>query len=66
MELVCHNIPEEYIVDKLDLTYDELRELYPTDEELKEYRTAFTDEELSDEQLEDAYQRMIKEENSKQ
>lgn len=66
MELVCHNIPEEYIVNELDLTYDKLRELYPTDEELKKYQPAFTEEELSDEKLEEAYQKMIKEENSKQ
>lgn len=34
-------------------------------EELKEYQPAFTEEELSDEKLEEAYQKMIREEKRK-
>lgn len=44
MELACHKASQKDIVKKLNLTYDRLQELYPTDEEQEAYRPVFTEE----------------------
>lgn len=66
MELVWHGIGNLDIMKELDLTYDMLRELYPTSEELKEYSAVFRPESPSDEELEKGYQKMLRERDNQQ
>lgn len=60
IELVKHGIENRDIIDGLELTYDQLQELYPTDEELEAYHPIFNEKRKSDEELEEAYQKMIR------
>lgn len=64
MELVSR-VPEKWnILEGLHIGEDEFEELYPTDEELNAYYPVFKKEEVSDEELEEAYQKTIREQNA--
>lgn len=64
MELVSR-VPEKWnILEGLHIGEDEFEELYPTDEELNAYHPVFKKEEVTDEELEEAYQKMIREQNA--
>lgn len=63
MELVKHGIENRDIMDGLELTYDQLQELYPTNEELEAYHPILDEKRKSDEELEESYQKMIRKKN---
>lgn len=64
MELASR-IPEKWhILEGLHIGEYEFETLYPTDEELNAYHPVFKKEEVTDEELEEAYQKMIREQNA--
>lgn len=64
MELASR-VPEKWnILEGLHIGEYEFETLYPTDEELNAYHPVFKKEEVSDEELEEAYQKMIREQNA--
>lgn len=64
MELVSR-VPEKWnILEGLHIDEYEFETLYPTDEELNAYYPVFKKEEVSDEELEEAYQKTIREQNA--
>lgn len=64
MELVSR-VPEKWnILEGLHIGEYEFETLYPTDEELNAYYPVFKKEEVSDEELEEAYQKTIREQNA--
>lgn len=64
MELVSR-VPEKWnILEGLHIDEYEFETLYPTDEELNAYHPVFKKEEVTDEELEEAYQKMIREQNA--
>lgn len=64
MELASR-VPEKWhILEGLHIDEYEFETLYPTDEELNAYYPVFKKEEVSDEELEEAYQKTIREQNA--
>ena len=62
LELVAHGIDDDYIMQSFNLTEEEFLNLVPSDQELREYKPLFQRKELSDEELEARYQKMIESE----
>lgn len=64
MELASR-VPEKWhILEGLHIGEYEFETLYPTDEELNAYHPVFKKEEVTDEELEEAYQKTIREQNA--
>lgn len=64
MELASR-VPEKWhILEGLHIGEYEFETLYPTDEELNAYHPVFKKEEVTDEELEEAYHKMIREQNA--
>ena len=59
LELVSHGVETEDIMKALQFTEDELQALYPADEELDTYHPIFKEEEPSEKEMEEAYQKML-------
>ena len=64
LELVSQGIDDDYIIESFNLTEEEFLNLVPSDQELWEYKPVFQRKELSDEELELRYQKMIESEDS--
>ena len=64
MELLSRVLEKWHILEGLHIGEYEFETLYPTDEELNAYHPVFKKEEVSDEELEKAYQKMIREQNT--
>ena len=64
MELLSRVLEKWHILEGLHIGEYEFETLYPTDEELNAYHPVFKKEEVSDEELEEAYQKMIREQNA--
>lgn len=64
MELVSRVLEKWHILEGLHIGEYEFETLYPTDEELNAYHPVFKKEEVTDEELEEAYQKMIREQNA--
>ena len=62
LELVSQGIDDDYIIESFNLTEEEFLNLVPSDQELWEYKPVFQRKELSDEELEARYQKMIESE----
>lgn len=64
MELVSRVLEKWHILEGLHIGEYEFETLYPTDEELNAYHPVFKKKDVSDEELEEAYQKMIREQNA--
>ena len=64
MELLSRVLEKWHILEGLHIGEYEFETLYPTDEELNAYYPVFKKEEVSDEELEEAYQKTIREQNA--
>lgn len=64
MELVAHEVSVKDIMEELNLTDDQLYDLYPTRKEIKEYTPVCVADEPSEEKLDEAYQKHFGKENS--
>lgn len=62
MELVFQGIDDDYIIESFNFTEEEFLSLVLSDQELREYKLLFQRKELSDEELEARYQKMIESE----
>ena len=62
LELVSQGIDDDYIIESFNLTEKEFLNFVPSDQELREYKPVFQRKELSDEELEARYQKMIESE----
>lgn len=62
LELVSQGIDDDYIIESFNLTEEEFLNLVPSDQGLREYKPVFQRKELSDEELEERYQKMIESE----
>lgn len=57
LELVSHNCSNESIIKELQLTEEQFHKLYPSSKERWKYHKMFTPDQLSEEKLEEAYQK---------
>ena len=62
LELVFQGIDDDYIIESFNFTEEEFLSLVLSDQELREYKPLFQRKELSDEELEARYQKMIESE----